>query len=555
LASASEYRASDVVRIRAGAALTRIGELFAYAERLPIRNGAWILALLLFAVYVCFTAIDARRLLWHDELFTYYIANAPTLAQCWQDLHLDLNPPLIYIAVRASIKIFGDNLYATRLPSILMFFAGSMCFYKLISDRLRPIYGALTVLIVWTSAYFYYATEARPYALVVGFFGIALLAWANVARPARNPGWIGCLFVAGVGMMFSHFFAIFYLCPIFLAEAVRVWERRKLDVFVWTALILPCAIPIAYLSVISHYEKSIFPPAFQARAEEGVLFYWDALKAQSLPLLLALAAATLISYPQARSEIVSKTKNAVLGARDAAAVLGLLLIPLLISLALLRSHAAFFERYALLAEFAFAIVCCAFLATRTGAARVPAAAASLILLLFFVRDNVGYHVLRSHWTTDPTSSAEQSRQVSSLYPDLPVVAASGLTFLEMDHYASPSLVHRLYYLTDRQLATSMSHASIFEGFAKLKKYFPIRASVEPYREFVIDHPRFLVLGTMNYPEDWLLPELLKIHATVQFLGTADGPYKDRNLFLVTMPSQSFGSRASTSTFFASGGTT
>jgi hypothetical protein len=123
-----------------------------------------------------------------------------------------------------------------------------------------------------------------------------------------------------------------------------------------------------------------------------------------------------------------------------------------------------------------------------------------------------------------------------LRPDLPLVAASGLTFLEMDHYESPATVKRLYYLSDRDLALRIAHATIFEGgFVTLNRHFPIRAKVAPYPQFVAEHPQFLVVGTPTYSEDWLIKHLLAIHAKLQYLGDFPIPYKDTEIFEVTMP--------------------
>ncbi len=69
----------------------------------------------------------------------------------------------------------------------------------------------------------------------------------------------------------------------------------------------------------------------------------------------------------------------------------------------------------------------------------------------------------------------------------------------------------------------------------LKNYFPIRARVVPYREFLAAHPVFLVLGTPDYPEDWLLRALLAGHADVRYLGEFPELYKDTQLYEVTVP--------------------
>ncbi len=43
-----------------------------------------------------------------------------------------------------------------------------------------------------------------------------------------------------------------------------------------------------------------------------------------------------------------------------------------------------------------------------------------------------------------------------------------------------------------------------------------------------------MLGTPDYPEDWLIRELLDRHNTVQYIGNIVSPYKDSQIYEVTM---------------------
>jgi hypothetical protein len=103
----------------------------------------------------------------------------------------------------------------------------------------------------------------------------------------------------------------------------------------------------------------------------------------------------------------------------------------------------------------------------------------------------------------------------------------------MDHYEAPETLKRLYYLTDRTYALKYANATIFEGLPLIKQRFPVRAKVEPFREFVKAHPRFLVLGTLDYPEDWLLRYLVESRAKIELIGEFPSQYKDAEMYVVT----------------------
>jgi hypothetical protein len=117
---------------------------------------------------------------------------------------------------------------------------------------------------------------------------------------------------------------------------------------------------------------------------------------------------------------------------------------------------------------------------------------------------------------------------------LPFVDASGVTFLEMDQRSDDSFDHRIYYLTDRQAAMQYAHATLFEGLSALTHEFPIRANVEPFDQFTQQHRTFLVYGSIEHPEEWLLRKLMADGATLQYLGKFPGSYIDEDLYQVTL---------------------
>jgi Dolichyl-phosphate-mannose-protein mannosyltransferase len=437
-----------------------------------------------------------------------------------------LNPPLEYLAVRATTGILGQGGYAVRLPSIAAFLAGSLCLRQFVANRLTDWYGLMAMLVLWGSPFFYYATEARPYALVAGFLGATLLFWQRATEPDRRIGWAVALGLSVAAMMLSHLMALAYVVPFCLAETVRFYQRRRADLAVSTALLIPCIIPFIYGHLITRFEASVFPPPFQASLRKIAESYYGSLKIESIPLLLALALAWLTA-PQhfERRRHIQPVQRA-----DLAIAAAMTAVPVLVNLVLIRTHGAYFDRYALPVAFGYALAFAILLANRTDQSARAAMVASGILLLFVLMFNLGPGRKQSVWAR--RNEITHTRTIEQVRPDLPLVAASGLTFLEMDHYSDPQTVSRLYYLTDRKLAVHYASATIFEGMPTLKDYFPIRAHVTGYWDFIAAHPEFLVLGTPDYPEDWLLNALIDQGAQVRYLGNFPGDYKDTQLFLI-----------------------
>ncbi len=489
------------------------------------------------AIYFAITIPLARRHFWFDELYTYYIAKAPSVAQLLKDVRLDLHPPLGYLSVRASLAIFGDNELAARIPFMLAFLIGSLCLYRFVSERLRPAYGMLAMLVWWSTPFLYYATEARPYALVVGFFGLAMLAWERAVAPGRSGWSVVLLGLAVLAMMFSHFYTVFYIWPFGLAELWRWYRSRKFDGGIWAALLIPYAVPLFYLSDLRRYESGALPPLQQASPFKVLVFFYHTLEPEGSILLLAILIGLLVVFRRERERVDSA---ALMKPLEVVFTTGLLTIPVVLGIGLMRIHGAFFPRYAIPALFAYGLLVAFFVAMYTNVNRLAAAAACCVLLVSISAASLltsALHTLRTWGRT--TAATVHTLPLDRVRPDLPLVAASGLTFLEMDRYESPATVARLYYLSDRELALRYAHATIFEGgFVTLNQHFPIRARVAPYRQFVAEHPHFLVVGAEGWAEDWLIPRLLDIHATLDYLGNFPIPYKDTEIFEVTMPGAS-----------------
>lgn len=488
--------------------------------------------------YAWLTYYAAQRHLWFDELLTYYIAKAPSVAseigelRRMNEIGVDMNPPLAYLATRGSLAVLGDSAYAARFPAIIGFLVGSLCFYRYVERRLTPVYGLLAVMVFWSTPLFRYSTEARAYGLLFGFFGLVILAYDYVCQ-AERPRWsVPLLALAVAGMAFSHFLAPFYVMAPSLAEIVRGRRRRKIDVSVWAALLIPGAIPFLYLHSMARYQQIAFPPEFQASLVNILRYFSFSLKPESAAWLVAGGLGLIAA---ARVKPIRARWWALVRPPDVAFVAGLLLAPFAIGAALLYSRGAFFPRYAIPTALAYGILFSFLLAGLADRQRISALVAVSVLALYVAGYNTaGTRTILRAERHPFFASGLRSMPLDDVRPDLPLVAASGLTFLEMDHYSDDATASRLYYLTGGERALRYAHASMFEGMPELRKYFPIRGYVTAYDRFVSEHAHFLVLGTVDYPEDWLLRYLLDSDAQVRLLGSYMGPYKDSQVFEITI---------------------
>ena len=194
-------------------------------------------------------------------------------------------------------------------------------------------------------------------------------------------------------------------------------------------------------------------------------------------------------------------------------------------------HIAFYDRHAFLTRFTADLLILLFIAYECRANRLSGLAAAIIMLgftLFLSTDR-----LKSFYAPPAPAASSAGKDFERIDPELPFVANSVLTYLEMDHYEKPEFLARLYYLVDSESAIKYTGSNLTEGLPVMKQYFPIRANVSSYSEFTSTHRHFLVWGVPGQ-QGWLLTKLNAEGAQVTEIGRFDSPYSDPELYEVRL---------------------
>lgn len=497
-----------------------------------------ILVLVLFVFYLWIIKGERVKPLWHDELYTFYIAQASSFAKmlAWTRT-VDLNPPLYYILARLTFHVFHPSRLSVRLPSMVAYFVATLCLYDFVRRRLSSLYGLLAGLVLLSSPFSPYAYEARPYALVLAFTGILALGWQRAIEEDKPISWLAFLFVlvGGFGMLLSHVLASVAYAALLLTELIRYFLYRKPNWILWVCLAVPLSACVTYLQPIQHHSGGAFPQQFQASVIQLLSAYSEIWTVIASFMAAALVLIVLLSRDSGKSS--RRASYSGFSWPEKILAFGFLCVPLVVILVFMRSHSAYFSRYGMPAIFGTSILVPWFVARWTGASSRAALICAIVFTFGIVTpSSIARHLQNvvHKENVPPTLSGKSSTPLAQVMPDLPFVDASGLTFLEMNHRENGNFLARVYYLTDAQAAVKYSNATIFEGLTYLKTQFPIKDNVVPYRSFIQEHQKFLVFGTYNYPEDWLLRKLLADHATLRFLGDFSSQYKDEQLYEVTL---------------------
>ena len=509
----------------------------AFAETLEQRSA--ILLPVIFVLYLWVLKGQRLKRLWHDELYTFYIAQAPSFGKMMEWTRtIDLNPPLYYIAARLTFHVLHPSAFSVRLPSMIAYFVATLCAYQFVRRRLTPMYGMLAAMVMLGSSFNQYSYEARPYAFVLGFLGILSLGWQRAIQPGKPRSWVAYLLVllGGFGMLLSHVLASVAYAALLLTEAIRFAMRRKTDWILWICLALPLSACVTYLQPIQTHSSGAFPEQFQASIVDLFAAYSDLWL--GLISLLGVAIILIVLLNADRGPSLAGPPPQGFTWPEKILALGFCCVPLVVSLVFMHSHSAYFLRYGIPSIFGVAILTPWFVSRWTRNSSSAALVCSIIFVFGVVTPSSIarhlQHVVQPIRPQGANLTGKFKTPISQVQPDLPLVDDSGLTFLEMNRRENSTFLSRVYYLNDAQAAVKYANATIFEGFPALKGKFPIRGNIMPYQEFAQQHSKFLVLGTYNYPEDWLLRKLLADHATLRFLGDYDTGYKDEQLYEVTL---------------------
>jgi hypothetical protein len=194
------------------------------------------------------------RSIWVDEAISIHQAHMSLGGMVDNLRATDRHPPLHYLILWLTVRLFGDGELAVRAPSILasaalipaMFATGRELFDRR-TGLVAAGFATVAPLVVW------YGQEARMYALFMLLGTLALWAQAKVLHDGRNRYWVA---YAGttIALLYTHYFAVIPIAIQQVVFAIAAWKRaqaglpiRRLMTGVWLTwlALLIAAAPLA----------------------------------------------------------------------------------------------------------------------------------------------------------------------------------------------------------------------------------------------------------------------------------------------------------------------
>jgi len=223
----------------------------------------WIALGVLISFYLAIVVAQAAlKLVWADELITFYISQQPGFGGIWRALQAgaDPNPPLMHLLVKASTALVGGNALGMRLPAIVCVLLAIGAMWWMLGRWVQPVFALVGMLAFMATRGFDYAYDARSYAPMMGFAMASLALWmlaSDLAGWRRFEALAGMSVALAAGVS-SNYYCVLTFFPIAVGEVVgRKWRPG-----VWLAMVVASLPMIAYLPLIRHNIAEFGPHAW-----------------------------------------------------------------------------------------------------------------------------------------------------------------------------------------------------------------------------------------------------------------------------------------------------
>lgn len=186
--------------------------------------------------------------LWYDEISVtrHYLTNVFHLLEAWA---FESNMPVHYTIMFFWDKIFPDTEFSLRFPPLLFGLGAILLSYQVARTIFTRDIALLTCLLLSISpVHIWYSAEARPYAGMMCFLLLALLAFLRLQEPTAlsaraRLAWFVLYFVSLLLGTLSH---LYMAVPAVFLSCISVLHRKRALTFLAlnavTLLLLACVL-------------------------------------------------------------------------------------------------------------------------------------------------------------------------------------------------------------------------------------------------------------------------------------------------------------------------
>ncbi len=488
-------------------------------------------ALVIYAAVRSLVAAAAKPF-WYDEMLTWILAQQPSVHAIWNALEraADSQGPAFYVIERAMSAMIPNQEIALRVPSIFGYCCITFCIFVFVRRTAGSACALICAAVPLTTVLFHvYAIEARAYSLFVACDAIALVCYQRASSWKWSVLMGFCLALA----QSLHYYAVFALVPIGLAEAARYLRTREFRIGVWLALVCG-AVPLAVFWPLLWRLREVYGAnhgaqmsLFEIAPIYGAYFEiagrWGIAIIAALALGVFSAAAPFATTVQTQHERESAFDERVL-------TLALLGLPFVGYVATVIAHGEMLPRYMLPTVLGVPLAL-GYIVSRLGRRNV-AMLVTLLLVAVCVREGLFWFSSRARLAVDKSgANLIENLAKAAGHPDLPVVISDGLQFLPLAHYAEPEWRERFVCLVDpAQSKAYLGRDGLDTELIIMRSLSPIH--VYDFPTFAVQYPTFLLYSEFSPddPFDWWPARFVHEGKSVQLVATD----RDRRVYLVKL---------------------
>jgi uncharacterized protein (DUF2141 family) len=203
-------------------------------------------------VYVAGTAHES---IWFDEAFSYMMASHSPGEILGLMTTADNHPPLYYLLLSGVMAIFGNSVWALRLPSVLgaigLVSLGAGPVRRLLRNRTALIYAGV---VLFTPVVLIYAHEARMYSLAAFCVTASVLYGYLAVKTNRRSDWV-VFGLASLAAAYLHYYGL--MAAFFMHVLIFLWLLFKKREYLRSYLLTGAAVTVGYLPWLVFFYRQV----------------------------------------------------------------------------------------------------------------------------------------------------------------------------------------------------------------------------------------------------------------------------------------------------------
>jgi hypothetical protein len=452
---------------------------------------------------------------WYDELLTVRLSQLGSVAELWRALTagFEFTPPLGYLATKAARSLPGPETLTLRVPSLAGYVLLSVALFLFIARRIGPWFALSAVALLPLAPYTVtYAVEARPYMLLLGVSGCALVFWqATIGGNGRTGrGWAyaaaPALAMSVALALLLHVWAVLLPLALAAAELLAFARTRRIRWRVVAALAAAAPVIALYPALLRASRTVVFGgPVY-----EPTLHRLYAAVNSEVPrlrvLLGAVLAAAVIGWWQRGRVADGGAAGEGFRPDELAAIAVLLVSPLVPFVYAEIGRGAFMPRYAMFALPAIVCLAGAAMHALSGGGRLAGQCTAAVTLL-----GVVLYLPPKVTVSDPRFGLMHNLAwaYGTLDPSVPIVLVNPVDVLPFDEQASEEQRRRTVFVADpRRALEDTGTNGIDLGYVRGEPYLNLRTRRLEYEALGAGQARVYLAGKWQ-ALSWLPQRLVK----------------------------------------------